>query len=167
MKYFIVIICSAIVLLSACYHGRKVGKTTSGYYQYEVECEGTELDGSQMVRGFGNGKNYDDAKNQAKKNALYGVIFKGVRLGKTGCSVKPLLFDPNAYDQNSDYFNEFFKDGGNYSNFVTIRDTPRRSKLKENSGDGSEKLFGIIVTIDIVALKKELMEKGIIKKTIE
>ena len=159
-----------ILIISSVFtfaQGKRKGQTTASYYQYEVECEGTEGDGSQMVRGFGTGKNFADAKDQAKKNALYGVIFKGIRLGRQGCSMKPLVFNPNAQEQYEDYFNEFFMDGGKFDSFVTVDDSPKRTKVKEKSGEGREKLFGIIVTVKMVALKKELTDKGIIKKPTE
>jgi hypothetical protein len=165
MKKFILIV--LILPFIAFSQGKGKGKSTSAFYQYEIECEGTEMDGSQMVRAFGTGKKFADAKDQAKKNALYGVIFKGVRLGRQGCSMKPLVFNPNAEEEFQDFFFEFFADGGDFENYVTVDDSPKRTKIKEKSGEGREKLFGIIVTVKMVELKKTLISKGIIKKTIE
>jgi hypothetical protein len=164
MRNFIVLILISVASIVSFAQGKGEGKSTSAFYQYEAECEGSEMDGSQMVRGFGSGKNFADAKDQAKKNALYAVIFKGIRLGRSGCSVKPLVFNPNALDQNEDYFNDFFRDGGKFESFVSVDDSPKRTKIKEKSGEGREKLFGIIITINMVELKKELTSKGIIKK---
>ena len=52
--------------------------TTSAYQQYEPECLGVELDGSQTLRVWGVGSNKKDAVEQAKKDAVRAVIFKGI-----------------------------------------------------------------------------------------
>lgn len=138
-------------------------RSINAFYKYEVECEGSEMDGSQMVRAFGNGKTKMDAKKQAEKIAVHAIIFKGIRLGESGCSVKPLVFNPNIEDEKADFFNEFFSDEGGYSKFISYSDTPKKNKIKER-GEGKEKFIGVIVTVNVPKLKKELIEKGIIPK---
>ena len=46
-----------------------------------IECMGVELDGSQTLRVWALGRNKVDALEQAKKNAVREVIFKGIRNG--------------------------------------------------------------------------------------
>ena len=57
-------------------------KKTAGHYTYETECLGTELDGSQTLKAWGTGSNLEDASEQAKKQAIRDVIFKGINKGK-------------------------------------------------------------------------------------
>jgi len=71
-------------------------KKTAGYYNYKTECLGVELDGSQTLKAWGNGRNKADAVEQAKKNAVRDVIFKGIIEGKQDCNQKPLVFEINA-----------------------------------------------------------------------
>lgn len=135
---------------------------TAGFYEYEVECLGTDLDGSQQLRSYGAGANREDAREQAKKNAIFNVLFKGTRLGRSGCDVRPIVFNINVYDEKRDFFNEFFKDGGAYKAFVTKEDTPRQTKNRLN-GEGREKVFGMRLTVLVSELRKELKSKGIIE----
>ena len=81
---------------------------------FETECLGTELDGSQTLRSWGKGKDKADAIEQAKKNAVRDVIFKGINAGSGECSKKPLILEVNAQEKYEYYFNAFFKDGGAY-----------------------------------------------------
>ncbi|MDX2190806.1 MAG: hypothetical protein SFY32_13170 [Bacteroidota bacterium] len=167
MKIKIFTILILLISVSSIFaQGKRRGKSTAGYYQYEAECEGSEMDGSQLVRAFGTGRTKADAKEQAKKAAVYAVIFKGIRLGKPGCSLKPLVFNPNIEEQKQDFFNEFFQDGGKFQDFVTFDDVPARMTVKEK-GEGAEKVFGLVLTIKMVPLKKYLTEKGIIPVSVE
>lgn len=136
--------------------------TTAGFYEYEIECLGTELDGSQQIRSFGAGANREDAREQAKKNAIFNVLFKGTRLGRTGCDTKPVVFNQNTYDEKRDFFNDFFKDKGPYAAFVTKEDTPRQTKVRLKA-EGREKVFSLRLTVLVSELKKELRAKGIIE----
>lgn len=126
-------------------------------------CEGTELDGSQLVRSYGSGKNARDAKKQLEKNAMRDVLFNGIRDGKEGCSLAPLVNDPNAREKHKKYFNKFFSDGGQYKRYVKENDSPGQT-TRRYKGEGKTKLWTKIVTINMVKMEKELMQEGIIPK---
>ena len=97
------------------------------YKQPSIRCIGVELDGSQTLRVSGYGRNRTDAKEQAMKNAVWAVIFDGIRDGVQGCNMKPLLTEVNAKERYEDYFNKFFSDGGNYKKYVSLKDTKKLS----------------------------------------
>ena len=60
-------------------------------YDHEVRCLGRELDGSLTLEAYGKGRNRFDASEQAKKEAVYSVIFKGIKAGNGGCeSLSPV-----------------------------------------------------------------------------
>ncbi len=69
----------AAILFASC------GSTTkaTAYYTYNTQCLGTELDGSQNLLNWGEGQNHSHAIEQANKNAVRDVIFKGIHAGKT------------------------------------------------------------------------------------
>lgn len=111
-------------------------QSKTAYARYSVKCLGVELDGSQTLRVMGYGRNRADAKEQAMKNAVWAVIFDGVRDGVEGCNTRPLVTEVNARERYEDYFNIFFADNGEYLKYVSLRDTKKRSggKVKDKIG---------------------------------
>ena len=140
-------------------------KKIAGYYNYKTECLGVELDGSQTLKAWGNGRNRVDAVEQAKKNAIRDVIFNGIREGKQDCNQKPLVFEVNAQEKYEDYFNSFFADGGEYKNYVSLRDERIGDKLNRDRKKTSESVTnGLLVRILRAELKTKLIADNIIKK---
>ena len=136
-------------------------KKIAGNYEHKTECLGVEGDGSQTVKAWGMGKNRADAIEQARKNAVKDVLFKGVSYGKPCCEVKPLVLEVNAQQKYEDYFNVFFQDSGMYRNFVTNKDESFWSK--EKLGAGTEVSMGVIMRVLRVDLKKKLLQDNILK----
>ncbi|MBO4743830.1 MAG: hypothetical protein J5533_09395, partial [Bacteroidales bacterium] len=56
---------------------------TAGAFAQETECISKEMDGSLTLRVWGTGRNRTDALEQAKKQAVYEVLFKGITRGNT------------------------------------------------------------------------------------
>lgn len=134
---------------------------TSGYYKFETECYGVELDGSQTLKAWGRGKNRKDAVEQAKKNAVNDVLFTGIRKGVSGCEVRPLIIEVRAKEKYEDYFYTFFEDGGLYKEFVTNDDA---SLKKDKHAAGSDVVYGVVVRVLRHKLKKQLIEDQILKQ---
>ncbi|GHU68886.1 hypothetical protein FACS189413_06760 [Bacteroidia bacterium] len=125
---------------------------------------GTELDGSATVKAWGNGRNYFDACEQAKKNAVRDVLFKGIIAGNGECNAHPLVPQVNAQERFETYFNKFFRDGGEYKNFVSLKDeriADKISRHKINTPQGQT--HGIVLRILRAELKEKLINDGIIK----
>ena len=108
-------------------------KVFSSYHSFESECLGVELDGSETLRAWGRGKNRTDAIEQAKKNAVRDVLFKGVVAGSRECSVRPLITEVNAQERYASYFNDFFRDGGEYLKYVSMEDKKTNSNTKASN----------------------------------
>lgn len=131
------------------------------YTTFETECLGTELDGTQTLRAWGTGKNKADAMEQAKKNAIRDVIFKGIRSGSAECNKKPLIFEVNAQEKYEYYFNAFFADGGEYTNYVDMGDEKRTSRIQAKNK--SQENWGVVVRVNRAELRNKLVQDGIIK----
>lgn len=129
---------------------------------YETQCLGIEHDGSQTLLAWGEGKNRTDAEEQAKKNAVFDVIFKGINSGKSECTNPPLVNTPNARQKYEDYFNTFFVDGGAYTTYVSMQDHKRRSGDKEHYQYGEKR--SVTVRVMRSELKKRLQNDGILPK---
>jgi hypothetical protein len=140
-------------------------KKTAGNYIYKTECLGVELDGSQTLKAWGNGRNRLDAVEQAKKNALRDVIFNGIREGKQECNQKPLIFEVNAQEKYEDYFNLFFTDGGEYKNYISLRDERIWDKVNRDRKKNAESVTnGLVIRVLRSELKEKLIADNIIKK---
>lgn len=156
MKARTLIMMAAVVLLIT---GCK--SSTSSYASYETECLGIELDGSQRLRAWGHGRHRKPTMQQAAKNAISDVIFKGIRGGNGGCEIRPLIYEANAREKYEDYFNEFFSDNGDYKKYMTLKGAPLRSRVKEFNSAGRR--FGVVVIVQRKALQEHLKADGIIK----
>lgn len=160
-KYLI----SVIVLLITHTHSFSQNTNASPFLinsDKPVICEGTDFDGSQMLRVFGKGKNLKEAVRDASKKAVYATIFLGVRNGKRGCDLKPIVNAPNAREKHSEFFDKFLSDNGRYKKFVT-NNTKTRSMTKLNTG-GNGRMYGMIVTVNNSLLRSELVNENILKQ---
>ena len=108
------------------------------YARTSVRCLGVELDGSQTLRVQGYGRNRSDAKEQAMKNAVWAVIFDGIR----------------------DYFNIFFMDNGEYKKYVSLRDTRRMSRGRAKDKVGYS--YDLTVRVLRAELKARLKADNVI-----
>lgn len=149
----------AIIMSTACNPQKKI----AGNYSFQTECMGVEMDGTQTLKAWGSGRNRNDAVEQAKKNAVSDVLFKGILNGKSECEVKPVLFEVNARQKYEEYFNKFFADGGDYANFISMKDESTGPQItKDRKAAGSEVEYGVIVRV----LRPQLKQKMITDKII-
>ena len=141
----------------------KKQRAAAGYIisNYEVECMGTGMDGTQLIKVWGFGKKPDDAIYNAKKNAVHAVIFKGIMGGKPGCMTRPLISKPGVEEQHREYFNSFFSDGGRYLNFVSQTGDGKVDRIKVSNKDYK---VGVIVAVMHSQLRAELEAAGILKE---
>ena len=136
----------------------------TGKISFESECMGAELDGSQTIKAWGTGRNYSDACEQAKKNAVRDVLFKGIKKGSSECNSLALILNQDVKIKNEDYFNVFFADGGKYSQFVNTKDEQIPKKIKrEKEKNVDQNTHAIVLRVLRSTLKKQLINAGIIK----
>jgi len=141
------------------------GQKVNGNYNYKTSCVDVESDGSQTLLAWGKGRNRSDAVEQAKKNAVSDVLFSGIIDGNSACSKRPLLAEVNAREKYEDYFNAFFSDGGEYKNFVSLRDERIGNKLSRDRKKTSESVTnGLVVRVLRAELKAKLIADNIIKQ---
>lgn len=151
MKKFLTLIALTFSILTA----------NAQFAKFDTECLGVEGDGSQTVRAWGTGRNRSDAVEQAKKNAVSDILFKGVRGGSQECNLKPLVPEVNARERYEEYFDRFFMDGGEYTKFVSAADEKLFSKNKQKNKIGA--YFGVTVRVLRSELRAQLKADGVIK----
>ncbi|MBK6626777.1 MAG: hypothetical protein IPJ87_14875 [Flavobacteriales bacterium] len=152
------------LLALALASGLSAQERVAGHYTYRCRCIGVELDGSQTILAWGQGRNRFDAVEQAQKNAVNEVLFNGIREGQPGCEQRPLLFEVNAREKYEDYFNTFFADDGPYKKFVSLKDERIGQKYHRNKKKAEEtKTVEQAVRVLRAELKQKLITDGILK----
>lgn len=129
-------------------------------YGYEMTCLGVGSEGSNLLKVYSYGKNYDKAVKQAKHDAVHGILFKGI-VGSNGCANQPAMVKPQEQVANQAFFDEFFKKG-EYLRFVNISNDGSigaTDRLKV----GSMYKIGVTVSVQKDALRKYLEQAGVIK----
>ena len=153
---------SSLTNKAAAQAARKADKDTKNW-EYEIECAGVGTDGTYLVKVWSYSKKANVAIDQAKKNAVHGIVFKGFAGGAQGCTAqKPLASSPAIEQERADFFDIFFADNGKYMKYVGSS-----GDNNIGSGDrvkvGKEYKIGIIVSVQKEALRKDLEAAGIIK----
>lgn len=143
---------------------KKKADEDTNNWRYEIQCVNVATEGSFIIKIFSYSKNKNVATEQSKKNAVHAVIFRGIPQNEEGCvSQPPLARHPNLEEKNKDYFDEFFSEDGDYRKFVTLTTDGAIApgdRLKINK---KEYKIGLIVSVDVRGLRKELEAAGVIK----
>lgn len=156
-----IMMASLAIMIFSC----KPQSDISGNYKFETECIGVELDGSQTLKVWGNGRTRADAIEQAKKNGVRDVLFKGIRNGTSDCNVKPVLSEVNIQEKNEDYFFKFFTDGGPYKEFISLRPGKgiTTNEVVYKSTSGGTQYYGVIIRVLRADLKARMIQDNILK----
>lgn len=140
---------------------RKANKDTN-QWRYEIEVVSVGAPGTYLIKVWSYSKKPRVAIEQAKKNAVHGIIFTGF-VGKQGVAgQKPLTNNVNLEQEKEEFFKPFFADGGKYMKFVNISNDgsiAAEDRLKV----GKEYKIGVVVSVNVAALRKDLEDAGIIK----
>ena len=133
-------------------------------WRYEIECVNVSSDGSYIIKIFTFSKNKNIDITQASKNAVHGVIFRGIPQNEVGCvSQPPLARHPNAQEKNREFFDDFFSDTGDFQKFVTLTTNGAVAPEDRLKVGKKEYKIGVIVSIDVASLRKTLEAAGVIK----
>jgi len=156
---FLMILGSSLTLEA---QSRKKANQDTDTWRYEIEAVNTGVQGSYLVKVWSYSRKAVIATEQSKKNAVHGIIFKGFA-GKQGVpGQKPLASNPNLENEKADFFKAFFSDGGKYMKFVTLSGDGSVA-AEDRIKIGSEYKIGVIVTVNVSALRKDLEDAGVIK----
>lgn len=148
-------------ILFVCLCGCGPTKSES-YYDYKTKCIGSELDGSYTLRVWGRARNEADAYQQARKQAVYDVIFSYIDAASSGQSnLIPLLLEVNAEKKYSTYFDRFFRDGGEYLKYSSMKE--KRDFSTKYYRTNSQALCQTTVCVFRAKLKEKLIEDKILK----
>ena len=135
-------------------------------YDYESTIVEVGAQGTAVVKAWGEGRTVAAAKLDAKRNAVYSILFKGFPSanGINSTDLHPMITNANAEQQYNDYFEKFFEDDGKYLTFVRFADEQGRIGLGDAVSTPRGKKVGVVVVVDKRALRKEMENQGIIQK---
>lgn len=164
MRRMLIAILSVLVAIFAAntaFAGKKAkADKETVQWRYEMETVGENRTTGHVLKIWSYSKKPVIAEEQSKKNAVHAVIFKGVPANdaKRLHGIKALVQDPQAEEANKAFFDDFFKDGGDYMRFVVLSNSGMADIIKY----GKEYKVGLTVTVNTPALRKYLEQKGII-----
>ncbi len=162
-RFFVILLALVLSTPVALSQSRKERKALFESMQnFEVSTMKVGTDGTKFIKVWGYGKKVDDAIVQAKKNAVYACIFRGLPAASQANATPPLCKDPNAYQANQDYFDRFFETAGAYLGFVNMTTDGMPSgqnRLKVKKG------YKVAIYVQVMHdnLRKKLEADGIIK----
>lgn len=101
-------------------------------------------------------------KDVCMRNAIHAVLFKGLAASDIGTQGKFPAMCPDGYDAHKEYFDGFFG-SGDYMQFIQLT-----SRGAQQAGDvmktaSKEWKVGLLVQINVNALRKRLEKDGIIQ----
>lgn len=158
------LICAMLVSISfsTSAQARKKANRDTENFRYEIEAVNTGVQGTYLIKVWSYSKKPNVAIEQAKKNAVHGVIFKGFA-GKPGVpGQKPLASDPSLEDSKADFFQPFFADGGDYLKYVNVAGDGSIAP-EDRMKVGKEYKIGVIVSVNVASLRKALEDAGIVR----
>ena len=125
-------------------------------YRYELEnlTDRTMADGQIMVKVWNYGKKEKITRQTCMRNAVHGVIFKGVSGGRALC--------PDGYSAHTDYFDNFFN-SGDYMQFVELTNNGNIQPEDRIKISSKEYKIGMVCIINFNALRDRLQKDGVSK----
>lgn len=140
---------------------KKADKNTKEWY-YEIEAFAAPYKGSCDIKVWSYGPDAITARDQATKNAVHGVIFRGIpgNVEKRLNALPPLVEDIMAEQTHKAFFDAFFADGGPYRRFATRTMADGNDEILRY--DRKNYKVGVIVTVQYDALRKALEQQGIV-----
>lgn len=140
---------------------KKADKDTKSW-RYELEAVQTGVSGTYLVKVWSYSKKPDVAIEQAKKNAVHGIIFRGFAGTDRVPGQSPLTNNPNIEEEKADFFDAFFADGGKYLKFVSVTNDGAVA-AEDRMKVGKEYKIGVLISVRKEELRKDLENAGIIK----
>ena len=163
LNFIVIIVLLFTITTNAQWKKNKANRDTK-IWRYDLECEGIAKHGSKLVKVWSYSKNPKHAISRGMKNAVHGIIFKGYAGGGRGCtSIRPLVKDAKTEKKFQEFFDNFFKDGGEYLKYVSAATDGRIAPGDRLKISRREYKIGVIVNIKYNELRKRLEQEGIIR----
>ncbi len=155
------IFCFVVISLSGISQKSKANRDTDAW-RYEIEVVQEGVSGTYLVKIWSYNKKPNIAIEQAKKNAIHAIIFRGFPGSGRIQGKPPLTNNVNLETEKADFFNSFFSEGGKYMKFVAITNDGAVA-AEDIMRIGKEYKVGVIVSVNVTELRKDLESAGVIR----
>lgn len=156
----ILVIAALAYGLFGCAAKKTMDATYESEHAIEAEIISVGNDGTKMIKSWGYAKTPELALIDAQRKAVKAAIFHGFAAGGGSSKVGPIVKDESAKTEHKAFFDEFFKDGGKYLQYVNSKNVGMPSgqdRLKMKNGYK----VAASVSIEFDSLRKYLEDKGI------
>lgn len=155
-----VVLASTLLPLAGLAQAKKKADKDTFIWRYELEGVKQGVQGTYLVKVWSYSKKPEVAIEQAKKNAVHGVIFRGFA---GTAKQKPLANSPTLEQEHDEFFADFFKKGGNYMKYVSVSGDGTVSSGDKLKVSKKEWKIGVAVSVNQALLRKDLEAAGILK----
>lgn len=154
LKIIALAVCA--LLLAAC-----GAKMSQAYYNEKSQVLSSNYDGTYVIRTQVRGRNAAIDFTDAQRKVVSEALFEGFQPASSGIEqIKPIIFDPNARAKHEEYFNSFFRDGGEWTKYASLKD--KRTATTTYKRANAQMVETVTVTIHYAALKQKMKDDGII-----
>jgi len=162
---------SVLIMLSiiffSCSQSKYIENSRVDYdWNYELEAENTGTAGSYLVKVW----SYTDQSNMpihlVTRNAVHGVLFKGFPDKERISGQKAIIRNQETRAKHQEYFQNFFKEGGPYQQYVTLTNAGKilpGDRIRLGTDENSTYKIGMVVQVNVADLRRHLEEDGIIR----
>jgi hypothetical protein len=134
-------------------------KPNNGNFSFQIECVTIETDGYVTIKIWDTKKGAKYKPEQARKDAIYAILFSGISAGN-GCSTQPPILNKTEELENFKTIEKsFFAKKGKWSMFTRSSETA--STLPANLGENNWKVYQVSISKN--ELRKYLENQKIIK----
>ncbi len=163
MKHLLITFLSVILFsYTGSAQARKKAEKDTKEWRYEIEGVQQGVSGTYLIKVWSYSKKRDVALEQAKKNAVHGIVFRGYAGTSRVSGQSPLVSNPNIEEEKADFFEAFFADGGKYMKFVSLT-SDGAVAAEDIMKVGKEYKVGVLISVRKEDLRKDLENAGIIK----
>ena len=163
MKHLVITLLAVVAFaFNANAQAKKKADKDTNSWRYELEAVQTGVSGTYLIKVWSYSKKPDVAIEQAKKNAVHGIIFRGFAGTNRVPGQAALTNNPNLQDEKADFFDAFFADGGKYLKFVSLTNDGAVA-AEDRMKVGKEYKIGVLISVRKEELRKDLENAGILK----
>jgi len=166
-KYLLTILAVLGLLQWASAQQRKINAANEDTqeWRYTIQNEAVGDGNTTLVCVHSYSKDIEVAREQCLKNAIHGLIFRGAPgKNETVKGLAPLVNDSAVEREHSAFFQNLFRDGGDYRRYATVASSDGVGSVVKK---GKEYDVRVYVTVQYADLRRLLENEGILTSMTE